>query len=211
MSFPPLTTPPPPDPGNPGAGLQALMVAIKHISSGSPHPLKFYMDDTFIVIYDQFPKSRIHLLILPKDVRITDLGALGPSHIPFIRSMLDIADRIVRHIQAAEPRTRLIYGFHAIPSLRPLHMHLMSLDLNTPYMKKKKHYNSFSTNFFLPGRNILRELETSGRVTSILDRRSLEALEEGPMKCLWCEKPLSNMPEVKSHIPSCPRNGSVIK
>ena len=40
-------------------------------------------------------------------------------------------------------------GFHAAPSLRQLHLHLLSSDLDSDALKNKKHFNSFATSFLL--------------------------------------------------------------
>lgn len=36
-------------------------------------------------------------------------------------------------------------GYHAIPSLQPLHIHIISQDFDSPALKKKQHWNSFTT------------------------------------------------------------------
>ena len=53
-------------------------------------------------------------------------------------------------------------GVHTIPSLRPLHVHIISEDLLSPYVRTKKHYNSFATDFFYP----LEELAETLRHTA---------------------------------------------
>jgi Scavenger mRNA decapping enzyme C-term binding len=39
-------------------------------------------------------------------------------------------------------------GYHGNPSLRPLHLHVISQDLDGRAMKTLKHWNSFTTPFF---------------------------------------------------------------
>eukprot|EP00759_Apiculatamorpha_spiralis_P052011 PhF_6_TR5580/c0_g1_i2/m.7994/K10863/APTX; aprataxin len=209
--FPPYKAPPPPPQGGTGEGLQGLTNAIKSINAGEKHPLTYYVGERLVVLYDLYPKSVVHLLVLPRDPRITDLSVLGTQHLPLVQEMIQLGDAIMAHLGHTDPRRKLITGFHGIPSLRPLHMHVMSLDLSTPYMKKKKHYNSFATHFFLGAPGVLRDLESNGRVTLIDDKKRLEALENGPMTCVWCGKPLASFPEVKPHIASCPNNMAMTK
>jgi len=210
--LPPSSLPPTLPPGSPGEGLRALENAVRRCNNGEPVPLRYYMDETFLVIYDQYPKSKIHLLVMPRDPRIINLNVLGPSHIPFLRGMVELGQRLMNHLRATQfPKTNMVSGLHGIPSLQPLHMHVMSLDLSTPFMKKKKHYNSFSTHFFLGAPGVLRELEIAGRVTSVMDRKKLEALEKGPMRCVWCEEPLPEMEKVKTHLALCSLNQSETK
>lgn len=48
-------------------------------------------------------------------------------------------------------------GFHAKPSMDHLHLHVVSTDFVSTFMKTKKHWNSFNTEHFLdlPGKIIL--------------------------------------------------------
>lgn len=40
-------------------------------------------------------------------------------------------------------------GVHSTPSMSNLHIHVLTKDMNLPWMKNKKHYNSFCTDFFV--------------------------------------------------------------
>ena len=71
------------------------------------------------------------------------------------------------------PGQSLYRGFHAIPSLRPLHMHAISDDVKAdaaaggrtaPAMKRKEHWNSFNTEFFLPITTVKADLSHQGRL-----------------------------------------------
>lgn len=41
-------------------------------------------------------------------------------------------------------------GVHAVPSMANLHIHVISVDRHSEKLKHRKHYNSFSTPFFVP-------------------------------------------------------------
>lgn len=41
------------------------------------------------------------------------------------------------------------YGYHAIPSMSQLHLHMISQDFDSPCLKTKRHWNSFNTKYFL--------------------------------------------------------------
>ena len=41
-------------------------------------------------------------------------------------------------------------GVHAGPSMNHLHIHVLSVDRESPCLKHRKHYNSFATPFFIP-------------------------------------------------------------
>jgi diadenosine tetraphosphate (Ap4A) HIT family hydrolase len=149
----------------------------------------FYWDDDLVhVMFDAFPKASVHLLILPKDTSIDSLEVLAdmveseltaspsPSSMPnsaslatesrglrLLRHMLFIGDAIVRHIKATEPTLQHLtfqLGFHSVPSLKHLHMHVMSQDFEKgPALTNKKHYLSFTTAYFLSASTVLREFQ----------------------------------------------------
>ena len=41
-------------------------------------------------------------------------------------------------------------GVHAHPSMNHLHIHILSVDRYSEFLKYRKHYNSFATDFFVP-------------------------------------------------------------
>ncbi|KAI5298183.1 aprataxin-like protein [Ascosphaera atra] len=49
--------------------------------------------------------------------------------------------------------SELQIGIHSGPSMNNLHVHVMSVDRCGPCLKHRKHYNSFSTPFFVPLRD----------------------------------------------------------
>ena len=44
----------------------------------------------------------------------------------------------------------IIAGVHTHPSMNHLHIHILSREHNSPWMKHKKHYLSFTTSFLVP-------------------------------------------------------------
>jgi hypothetical protein len=103
-------------------------------------------------------------------------------------------------------RVRFVRGFHAQPSLAPLHMHIFSLDLLSQGLKKKKHYNSFTTNFFLTAERVEKDLQMNNRVTINQDVIELLKLEKQDMVCVWCGEGFATIGGVKKHLPGCAEN-----
>jgi len=62
-------------------------------------------------------------------------------------------------------------GFHALPSMSQLHMHVISEDFNSPSLKNKKHWNSFTSPFFVGTEEFISMLATKGHVE--VDSRTL--------------------------------------
>ncbi|TPP67090.1 Aprataxin [Fasciola gigantica] len=84
-----------------------------------------------------------HWLILPKE-SIPRWANLNSMHIPLLRSMHEAAEQLVSE---NEPHSFQI-GYHAVPSMLQLHMHVVSTDFCSPCLKTKKHWNSFTTRFY---------------------------------------------------------------
>lgn len=128
-----------------------------------------YHDDTALIMRDAYPKSSYHYLVIPRLAAIThkhpyDAFKNDPVLYDTIATYVERAkDMIVDDVQAtsflapenptsgAEYRARFIRaGVHAAPSLFNLHIHVISQDFRSLRLKHKKHYNSFTTLFFVP-------------------------------------------------------------
>ena len=55
-------------------------------------------------------------------------------------------------------------GFHAVPSMRQLHLHVISQDFQSDALKNKKHWNSFTSEFFIEIDTFIRRLENEGTI-----------------------------------------------
>jgi aprataxin len=44
-------------------------------------------------------------------------------------------------------------------------VHVISQDFSAPGLKNKKHWNSFTTAFFVPIRTLIADIEAAGKVT----------------------------------------------
>lgn len=92
-------------------------------------------------------------------------------------------------------------------------MHLISKDFgvagpSSDRIKKKSHYNSFATSYFLRTELVLQDIATHGYVTINQDVERLAGLDRGPLKCLWCGSEIGNLPKLKEHILQCPHRRS---
>ena len=86
------------------------------------------------------------------------------------------------------------------PSMRQLHMHIVSQDFDSPSLKNKKHWNSFTTTFFRDSEGVMEELKSTGSVTPCGDEDSLMKLE---LRCHRCRCVQPNIPKLKQHIKLC--------
>ena len=155
-------------------------------------------DEQTVIIRDAYPKARHHYLVLPKD-NISNLRALNVAHIPLLQKMLDSGRSLAKEVQAKEVGMSFRCGYHASPSMTRLHMHVISQDFDSPCLKNKKHWNSFTTDFFVEAERIMDMLREKGKVE--LDVKGVyEPLLKLPLRCHVCKVELQNMPKLKDHI-----------
>lgn len=180
----------------------------KHSSS-----VVFY-DDEVVIIHDGFPKSKFHLLVLPRSSQLTK------KH-PTVALTENVKDQLSSYIQRA---IDFIYkefinqyhnksgetlftdkssftkrfvqvGIHSVPSMSNLHVHVLTRDFCSVRMKHKKHYNSFNTKFFvswddlpLPSIPVPKVIET-------------QYIKNEPLICSYCHRDFgSQFKKLKDHL-----------
>lgn len=111
-------------------------------------------------------------------------------------------------------------GFHAKPSMHRLHLHVVSSDFHSPWMKSMKSWNSFNTPLFLSTEgwhfgkdsqlcasflnylflvDVINQLKENGKVRELRDHIVRHFLHT-PLKCNSCEKRVRDIPELKEHL-----------
>ena len=156
-------------------------------------------DDRCIIIKDAYPKAKCHYLVLSKS-SISSLRALDTSHVDLLTHMLHFGKDFVKREKAKHPTLEFRLGYHAVPSMSRLHMHVISQDFDSPCLKNKKHWNSFTTDFFVDANEVIDRLKSKGVI--VFDKARYEELLKLPLKCHVCHRELQNMPKLKDHIRS---------
>ncbi|ORC90118.1 uncharacterized protein TM35_000091680 [Trypanosoma theileri] len=174
-----------------------------------------YKDPQCIIVNDAYPKSKLHCLIMPLDLSLDSLNALRSEHLPLLQHLLNVAEAYVQFIRrgASAKGTAalsMMTGFHALPSLPHLHLHLISMDFDSPYLKTKKHYNTFATPFFLPADRVMEDLQQNGCITLNQNVAELKRMEEQETSCLWCGQAENRIPQLKLHLQTCPKSRAVL-
>ena len=154
-------------------------------------------DDKIVIIKDAYPKAKHHFLVLPKD-NISSLRALNSSHVSLLQHMLELGKSLESELIAKDTSLRFQHGYHAVPSMTRLHMHIISRDFHSSCLKTKKHWNSFTTEFFLPAEDVICRLQTHRKVE--VDKAKYEEILKSPLKCHVCHASCQNMPKLKDHI-----------
>ncbi|OWM81694.1 hypothetical protein CDL15_Pgr007732 [Punica granatum] len=169
------------------------------------HPER-HKDDTFevsedvVVIKDVYPKAQRHLLVLARTENLDRLSDVRQEHLDLLRRMhavgLKWAEKLLQEDDAS-----LVFrlGYHSVPSMRQLHLHVISQDFNSPHLKNKKHWNSFNTAFFRDSVDVIEEVSSKGKATIKGD----EGLLSMELRCHRCRSAHPNIPRLKSHITNC--------
>jgi len=187
-----------------------------------PSSLLFKKSSKNIVIFDGYPKSIFHFLILP---RIQD-PTLSISRLNNLQSLLsgdkatakevieglaDDAKQIKKDIEDEMLnkygfKWEVWIGFHGAPSMQHLHLHVLSSDLCSEKLKHKKHYNSFhpKLGFFLHLDELVSwfDAESSyfaSKVTA-LKPSNYEPLLKEALVCFRCNSGFKNIPALKHHL-----------
>ncbi|XP_076001505.1 aprataxin isoform X2 [Genypterus blacodes] len=159
--------------------------------------MQVYKDETVVVIKDKYPKARYHWLVLPWQP-IASLKALGEEHCDLLKHMQKVADQMIQQCPDSGSR-RFRTGYHAIPSMSHVHLHVISQDFDSPSLKNKKHWNSFTTDYFIESQDVIQMLEADGRVTV---KEGISELLKLSLRCHMCHKEIPTIPALKEHLKS---------
>jgi aprataxin len=152
-------------------------------------------DDNLILMKDKYPKSKMHLLIIPR-IAITSVWELDSSHL----GLLEQFSKRVELCRENNDNFQIQAGFHAIPSMSQLHLHINSLDYISPCLKNKKHYLSFTTPFFIVLEKVIENIQKEGKFNHMLNKMQFEDLLKGDLVCHKCKIVMKNVPTLKNHL-----------
>ncbi|XP_050351632.1 aprataxin [Nymphalis io] len=170
----------------------------KHWSLGLVESMKdpdaiYKETKNIVVIKDKYPKAKIHYLVLPYE-EISSIYKLNKTHLNLLNEFGSMFNLIKE-----EHDSELQAGFHAVPSMQRLHMHVISTDMISPSLKTKIHWNSFTTSFFIPYEDLMRKLNENGFIQKI-SNETHKLLMSSPLKCNQCSFEPKNMPQLKQHL-----------
>ncbi|KAK4335292.1 HIT-like domain-containing protein [Rhodotorula toruloides] len=177
-------------------------------------------DEKTLTIFDGYEKAKYHLLILPRAPFPLESGGTVPaSHLVNLASLLKSPHALevlkVLERQADEVKEMIRdemekeegwswdvrVGFHAVESMRHVHLHVISSDMLSPKLKNKKHWNSFhpTLGYFLHLSNVIREVENGGYVLD--SRASYEALLKEPLVSTYPPyETFKTIPDLQRHL-----------
>ncbi|XP_056425782.1 aprataxin isoform X2 [Hyla sarda] len=152
-------------------------------------------DDKVVVIKDKYPKARYHWLVLPWQ-SISSLKMLCTEHLELLQHMHAVGEKIAKQ-HADDSKAQIRLGYHAIPSMSHIHLHVISQDFDSPCLKNKKHWNSFTTEYFLDSEEVINMVKLNGKVT-VKDGAS--ELLKSPLQCNVCKIQQATIPQLKEHL-----------
>lgn len=187
-----------------------------------------FSNDVASLIVDAYPKAALHLLLLPKESFLSarEVRDLHTSQMEKIQQFHQLAREIAASIEQEDPTFELISpkwhrklrdrylwkqpikcGYHVIPSLYPLHLHIISSDFISPTLKNKGHWNKFTTEYLVSIDEVeksLREKVRDGILRSVMeDDAFYELLLKRPLTCHHCGEIFPTMPKLKWHVEDC--------
>ena len=180
----------------------------------------------FSLVKDKYPKARLHLLLVIHDefLPARTVKQIETSQMSKLREISAFIDSLRKEIECNVAKSdcpilsssvrdelhstlrqgSLRIGFHAKPSLYPLHIHILSDDMDSPAMKNKKHWNSFTSAFFVPLQTVIdtlsRESEQQSMVHKLPPDYELEEMLKGDLVCHKCAHSFPNIPQLKRHL-----------
>ncbi|KAG8454439.1 hypothetical protein GDO86_000892 [Hymenochirus boettgeri] len=157
--------------------------------------MQVFKDDRVVVIKDKYPKARYHWLVLPWE-SIATLKVLRTEHLDLLQHMHATGENIVKE-HANIKLTSFRFGYHAIPSMSHVHLHVISQDFDSSCLKNKKHWNSFTTEYFLESQDVIEMVKNHGRVTV---KDDISELLKSPLRCHICKQQQSTVPQLKEHL-----------
>lgn len=197
--------------------------------------ITLFQDQHVLIIKDKFPKALRHYLIIPTASEYTKVHPLQVfQKFPKLHQLVSdyvektkqlIVDDLIEYqlIDSKDVETFksqfIQVGVHSIPSLNNLHIHVMTKDFNSPRLKHKKHYNSFTTKFFVAF-DQLKPLPSSNSAETVYsdetqypsdeektprletDPKVLEQIiKTTPLRCSYCHASFGNsFVKLKQHL-----------
>ncbi|RXM97210.1 Aprataxin [Acipenser ruthenus] len=157
--------------------------------------MQVFKDEKVVVIKDKYPRVRYHWLVLPWE-SISSLKAVKKEHLALLKHMHSVGEKIVQDCPDFST-LQFRQGYHAIPSMSHIHLHVISQDFDSPSLKNKKHWNSFTTEYFLESQDVMEMVERNGKVKV---KDGTNELLKVPLRCHVCRRELTTIPQLKEHL-----------
>ncbi|XP_071722926.1 transcription factor bHLH140 [Rutidosis leptorrhynchoides] len=157
------------------------------------------ISDDVVVLNDAYPKAQKHLLVLARMEGLDRLADVRQEHLPILKTMHAVGLKWAETFLKENDSLIFRLGYHSAPSMRQLHLHVISQDFDSKHLKNKKHWNSFNSAFFRDSEDVIQEVNEQGKPT-LNDNEKFMSME---LRCNRCKSAHPNIPKLKSHISIC--------
>ena len=141
---------------------------------------------------------------------VDTLNDLEPKHLQYIQEFHTLAKNIATSILLSaneSSSTSFKFGYHVLPSFEPLHLHIISSDLQSSCITNRKHVVSFTSPlFFVDSTALEKHLESAFAdklVLSVRQERAASVRDSTPIFCPRCKRVASSVPDWKTHNEQC--------
>ncbi|RDX69924.1 Transcription factor bHLH140, partial [Mucuna pruriens] len=180
-----------------GSWAQALHQIAMHPEKHKGDLLEISED--IVVLNDVYHKAQKHVLVLSRTGGLDCLADVQEEHLHLLKKMHDVGLKWAEKFLNENDSLVFRLGYHSAPSMRQLHLHVISQDFDSTHLKNKKHWNSFNTAFFRDSVDVMDEISRHGKAT-LKDDDKVLSME---LRCHRCRSAHPNIPRLKSHIGSC--------
>ncbi|KAF9902366.1 hypothetical protein EC991_004999 [Linnemannia zychae] len=166
-----------------------------------PDNVRYWHDEIHVIIKDAYPKAKIHMLVMPRAPvdKVTDL--VGEAGIRTVEDLVRVATTLLTTLKAENPYLDFKMGFHIVPSMSQLHLHVISQDFCSPSLKKALHWNSFNTTFFIHPDEVIKVIREKGSFQkSVQELTKYSSLKKATMVCNQCPQALRTIPMLTHHM-----------
>ncbi|OIT21158.1 PREDICTED: transcription factor bHLH140 [Nicotiana attenuata] len=154
--------------------------------------------DDVVVLNDLYPKAQKHFLVLARVEGLDRLADVQKEHLTLLKTMHSVGLKWAEMFLSENNSLIFRLGYHSAPSMRQLHLHVISQDFDSKHLKNKKHWNSFNSPFFRDSVDVIDEVSQNGKAT--LKDENFLSME---LRCHRCRSAHPNIPRLKAHISSC--------
>jgi aprataxin len=161
---------------------------------------QLYSDQLIVIMADDQPKARFHYLVLPREP-IDTVEDLQVKHIPLLKHMIEKSEDFIEGEIKSKSKNSVRMGFHIIPTFIRLHLHLISEDFDSKYMKSAHTWGSFTTDFLMQPRRAISLLEERGKIEiNAIQAADLRGDNSSLLFCHSCLASFSTLKDLKEHI-----------
>ncbi|KAI8598724.1 hypothetical protein EDD21DRAFT_179802 [Dissophora ornata] len=142
-----------------------------------------------------------HYLVMPRE-RLEKLHQLSGAHgVETIERLQKRGEWLIDILQKEKPYLKFTMGFHVIPSMLQIHLHVISLDFHSKHNRWPPHYNSFTTAFFIHPNDLITTLNERGHFwLSVPELQWYREQKKAPLQCNQCVFLAQNMKGLKLHL-----------